>query len=100
MDKNIEYIVEIILKRVKPYKIFLFGSRSIGCEQENSDYDICIVIKEKMNRNQLVMNLYKDLAVFDKSVDIIIEYETDFNKYSSNKYMIYKDISEGQLLYA
>ena len=100
MDENVKYIVDIILKRINPVKIYLFGSRAKGNENTESDYDICILIKDKLNRNDLTMNIYKDLANFGKSVDIIIEYESEFNSNLSNKHLIYKDISEGNIVYA
>lgn len=100
MDDNIKYIIDTILKRITPTKIYLFGSRASGNETINSDYDICIVVDKKINRKQLIMNLYKDMANFEKPIDLIVEYEDDFKREASNKYLIYNDIIDGKLLYA
>ncbi len=100
MDDNIKNIVDIILKRVTPLRIYLFGYRSRTDFHSDSDYNICILVKDKINRNHLTMKLYKDFSGFNKSIDIIIEYDDEFNNNIDNKYMIYKDISTGKLIYA
>ncbi len=100
MDDNVKYIVDTILKRIVPSKIYLFGSRASDSGLVDSDYDICIVLNERINRKQLIMNLYKDMARFGKPVDIIVEYEDEFEKKAMNKHLIYKDIIQGKLLYA
>jgi CRISPR-associated protein Cmr1 len=37
-----QLIIEAIIKRSKPHRIFLFGSRARGDAQERADYDIAI----------------------------------------------------------
>lgn len=99
MDTNTSYIVDSILKRISPSRVFLFGSRSRGEHNSESDYDICVLINEKVNRNHLAMELYKELSHFSKQIDIIVEYEDVFKINIDNKYMIYKDIAKGELIY-
>lgn len=41
--KNVEaLIVDAIIKRIQPQRIFLFGSRARGDARERADYDIAI----------------------------------------------------------
>jgi len=65
-------------------KIILFGSRARGDYREDSDYDILIVTKEKLNRENFwklyinsVRNLFKEGF---KKVDLIIIDVEEFEK--------------------
>ncbi|MEM5830449.1 MAG: nucleotidyltransferase domain-containing protein [Candidatus Aenigmatarchaeota archaeon] len=54
MDENLKKIKEIIIQTAKEMnieidKIILFGSRARGDYREDSDYDLLIVTKEKLD---------------------------------------------------
>ncbi|MEM5821206.1 MAG: nucleotidyltransferase domain-containing protein [Candidatus Aenigmatarchaeota archaeon] len=55
MDENLKKIKEIIVQTAKEMnieidRIILFGSRARGDYREDSDYDLLIVTKEKLDR--------------------------------------------------
>jgi len=89
MEETLKLIKETILNVAKEYnieidKIILFGSRARGDFREDSDWDILIVTKEKMDKEKLEDFSYeislKLIDLLDKPVDILIiskdEYET------------------------
>jgi predicted nucleotidyltransferase len=77
-DKKLDNIVKIIADEIHPKKLLLFGSRSKGKFQYNSDYDIAIDsnllnLKEKRElREKLesVTGLHKIDLVFLTEIDI------------------------------
>ena len=45
MSNPLERAIEIIVKVADPDQIILFGSRARGDAKQDSDYDICVIIK-------------------------------------------------------
>lgn len=99
MDVNTKNIVELILSKVDPYRIYLFGSRARNESDPDSDYDICILFDQAIDKISLAKLLYQSFALYPFAIDLIIETTDTFDTNISNKYMIYKDISTGTLLY-
>ncbi|MEM5830447.1 MAG: nucleotidyltransferase domain-containing protein [Candidatus Aenigmatarchaeota archaeon] len=96
MDENLKKIKEIIIQTAKEMnieidKIILFGSRARGDYREDSDYDLLIVTKEKLDKEKELKFLTKVhrklVEILEKPIDILIENEKDFEEES--KYLGY-----------
>lgn len=75
MKETIRNIIEQNLNGYTLEKIILFGSRARGDFDEDSDYDIYIALKEKLNRSQKIILMDELLEVLAKSkicADLII----------------------------
>ena len=105
MDLNIPFIdkiVSLIVSRVNPDQIVLFGSYAKGENRNTSDIDLLILKKNLKNAKVITDNLY--MSFFDNNikipVDLII---VDYDKYNILKKeigYIYKTINEeGKLIY-
>jgi len=96
MDENLKKIKEVILNVAKEMnieidKIILFGSRARGDYREDSDYDILIVTKEKLDRERLINFFGKikmRLAKFRIPNDIIIKSLNEIENEKELKYSI------------
>ena len=77
MEEKLKLIKEIILKTAKKYgievdKIILFGSRARGDYREESDWDILIITKGKLDwkkRRSFWLEIVRALPIY---VDLII----------------------------
>lgn len=90
MDQDLLIIKNTILrmKELKDYQIFLFGSRVRGDFRKNSDYDIGIIGKEKMNLREY-LSIKRSLDELPYSIDLV-----DFGRASQDfKNIALKNIS-------
>jgi predicted nucleotidyltransferase len=60
MKEKMKNIINKVLeeKRIKVERIILFGSRARGDFKENSDWDLLIIVEEKLSRNERVEILH------------------------------------------
>ena len=66
INNEILEVKDIILKTVDCEKIYLFGSYSNNTQQENSDYDLYVVLKnEDENPVFAEQNIYRNLSKRD-----------------------------------
>jgi predicted nucleotidyltransferase len=105
MDRNIPFIgqiIDIIVSKVSPDKVILFGSYARGDYRKDSDIDILIVKKNLKNEREITNILYMEFL--DKKIripiDLIaIDYDK-YNKLNDDIGYIYKTIKrEGKVLY-
>ena len=104
MEDKLKFIKEVILNTAKKYdieidKIILFGSRARGDYKEDSDWDILIVTKERLDwkkRKAFWLEIVRSLPLH---IDLIIVdrdlYETKA-KYVGN--VAYEAKIEGKVL--
>ena len=105
MDRNLpvlKQIVTLITSKLSPESIVLFGSYARGDNNEKSDIDILILIKNLGNERKITGLLYK--ALLNENISTPIDFlALDFDKYNDLKNKtgyIYKTIEqEGQILY-
>ena len=65
--------------------MYLFGSRANGDQSPDSDWDICLVVKEsKFDFLERQLYARKKLRVLKKPFDIFIYTEEEFNKYKDD----------------
>ncbi len=99
--ESLHSIVQKIVGAVNPIKIILFGSKSRGNENQESDYDILVIMPEGTHRRNTSKLLYKKIADTGLPVDIIVATPNDIEKHKNNIGLIYRSILvEGKELYA
>jgi predicted nucleotidyltransferase len=72
-------------KNIKFSDLLLFGSRSLGTNDQNSDYDLCLLIDDELSFNkksELESDIYKYLLSSDTllPIDLIIKQKIEFEK--------------------
>lgn len=99
-DSVLSRIIRIIVDAVDPDSIILFGSRATEKSHDDSDYDICVIKSDILDRRKISMELYQLLWEVDAPVDILVETPDSFNKNKTNPHLIYKEIARtGKVLY-
>ena len=103
INSEILAVKDIILKTVACEKIYLFGSYAYDTQQENSDYDLYVVLKnEDENPVFAEQNIYQNLSKREGQhtpVDILAENKNKFNDLCVLPTMERKIAREGILLY-
>ena len=100
-DKEINLIKDKLINELSPVKIYLFGSFANGTENEDSDYDFYIVIKDgTQNIADVTAEAYRSIrSVRSRAVDIVIGTESRFEK-RKNQIGIENEVArKGVLLY-
>jgi len=97
-----EKIKEIIQKNLNGYhleKVILFGSRSRGDSNADSDYDILAVVEEEIDwkeRENICSEIRKELAKAEVNIDILIRSEKYIGEVKDEEGNVIKDaIEEG-----
>jgi|JI9StandDraft_2_1071091.scaffolds.fasta_scaffold190664_2 predicted nucleotidyltransferase len=99
-QESIQKLITILVTKIDPDKIILFGSRTTKDFHADSDYDLCIIKKDVVHRRQLAQEVYKLLYGSGLSVDVIVETPERFLELKDNPYLIYQQIeTKGRLLY-
>lgn len=102
-EKDFEIIKKTILEEVTPYQILLFGSYAKGLQNENSDIDLMILLKEKISRKEKLKTLFKIENRFldlDYRIDLILKNLQDFNEYKDYIGTVNYDVArEGKVLW-
>ncbi|WP_113936777.1 MULTISPECIES: nucleotidyltransferase domain-containing protein [Bacillus] len=83
-------------------KIILFGSHAYGMPNEDSDFDLCVVVDGIGKRKREALKKL-NLSIFDvmkTPVDLLVYGSEEFNERSGNPVtMEYKIAEEGKVLY-
>lgn len=100
----IPLISDMIIKKLAPRKVILFGSCAKRCISGASDIDLCIVMEghiTSQKRIQIRIDLLQDiLEITEYEVDLFICGEDEWQKnYQNSGVMIGKISREGELLY-
>src|SRR5437899_398793 len=83
MDKNLEIIKKTVEKILPGSKVMLFGSRSRNTQNEESDYDIMIIIKGKVRANEKMpykLAIREELRKHRIYTDVLMESESELEK--------------------
>jgi len=102
-SENIMEIIKCFVEKLKPVKIFLFGSFAAGTENKESDFDFYIVVDDNRNVADVSTEAYKAIRYLRKRpVDIVVGTKTRFDKYSNSNDTLYVEgevARNGKLLY-
>jgi len=100
MEKDLNNVINIIVENIGPEKIILFGSRAVGNENQDSDFDLCILKKNVKHKRKMAQKIYKMLIGIKLAVDIIVETPSNFEKLKDNPFLIYNEIyKDGKVIY-
>ncbi len=96
----ISIMVERIVERFQPIRIFLFGSQARGNTTESSDIDLLVIMNNVENKRQAAIDmriLLKDLPV---SKDIIVSTSDEIERLRHVVGTIaYAALHEGKIVY-
>ena len=84
MTKDIQSIIRKVLAGIELEKVILFGSRARGDFIEESDYDILIIVKDRLNikeKIRLTKQLRQKFAKEGIDADIIIKSKDEIEYY-------------------
>ncbi|MCD4818169.1 MAG: nucleotidyltransferase domain-containing protein [Candidatus Cloacimonetes bacterium] len=100
---DIDIIKKTILKEIEPYQIVLFGSYATGKQNDESDIDLMILMKEKITRKNkldILFRIEKRFLKLKYDIDIILKNWAEFNKYKKYIGTINYDVSrEGKIIW-
>lgn len=100
MNKVLDELVKRIVEVSDPEKIILFGSQAKGQNNENSDFDICVLKKNIKNYRKIIKKIYRNLFGIGISVDIILESTRKYNQNKDKWFLIYSEIKKsGKVIY-
>jgi predicted nucleotidyltransferase len=101
-DNELSKVVHVIVDKVLPQKIFLFGSRAMNHANEKSDYDIFVLVKSCKHPRKTEKDIYYLLARegIGIPVDLLVDTEERFERLKGNRYLIYHEVEKyGKTLY-
>ncbi len=91
-DKRLEIVREIIVRRIDPECIYLFGSRAIENARRTSDYDIAFSGSEVSFRDfrQMKDEIDREIGIYSCDLIDLAKSNDNFREYI---------INEGKLIY-
>jgi predicted nucleotidyltransferase len=93
-------MVRRIAEQFSPDRIILFGSRARGDAGPESDIDLMVLFSEVDDPRGRAVELYRALAGFRQSKDIVVSTTYRFERYRNVVNTIYWPVSrEGKVLY-
>ena len=102
---KIPFIRSLILDSAKPgtiKKIYLFGSYAYGRPTKKSDIDLCVIIRNNLDRSRTNINLKIAVSLFDNDIipaDVLVYTEKQFHDITNPNGVENTIISKGKLLY-
>lgn len=99
LTKNLKKILNNLIKKYKPERIFIFGSYATGNIKDTSDIDIAII--KKTNKHFIDrLKEVADLCDYDVGVDFLVYTPEEFKKMRKKNYFIKKEIiGKGKIIY-
>ncbi len=100
---DLDFVVEMIKRTLKPEKIILFGSYARGDNKEGSDFDLAVLQKAKPKLGQVaevLTNLYMGGYSWKTSPDIHLFSQDNFQERLNNNSLFIKEIAKGKIIYA
>ncbi len=101
LETEINRIIEKLIAKLAPRKIYLFGSFANGTANEESDFDFYIIVKDGTeNLMDLTAEAYRAIReVRSRAVDIIIGTEGRFESRKNRMGIENEVVNKGVLLY-
>ena len=99
-DSKIEAAVRRIVRRFRPEKIILFGSRARGDPRPDSDADLLVVMRVRGSRRWKASEIDLALAGIGMPKDIVLVTPEEFKRYRDVVgTVVYPAVREGKVLY-
>jgi len=101
LTRTLERMVAVIVRRFRPLRIILFGSRARGDAGRDSDIDILVVMPLAGSRHDKQVEIRVALHAFDTPTDVVVTTPEDFRWRSAIPGTIERAAArEGRVLYA
>lgn len=105
MEKNLteilNQIVDKIINSCNPSRIILFGSAATGIMNENSDFDLLVVMKNDVHRRKTAQLIYKSISDIGFATDVVVVTEDDISSAENTDENFLKPaLKEGRVLFA
>jgi uncharacterized protein len=100
--EQIELLKQKITNSIEPEKVILFGSYSDGTQNENSDLDLLVIVKDSNDsRLQRARKLRKSLwGIVSAPKDILVYTEREIEHWKNIEFsFIYDVIKHGKVIY-
>lgn len=99
-DHMTEQIVARVLRRMRPLRIVLFGSRAKGQARLDSDYDLLVIAHSDQPRYRRSAPLYAELADLPLEVDALVYTPDEVAAWQNvSESLVSTAIREGIVLY-
>ncbi len=102
MQEDIKNVILQIVSKYDYKSIILFGSRARNDYEQNSDYDLLIIMQDNLELQKLrniQREIRKELALNDIDADVLVKTQMIINDYKNKKgNVIYNALKEGVLL--
>ena len=99
-SNDIQLLVNTIVEKVKPVKVYIFGSYARGEQVWDSDLDILVELESVIDKLETQTEIRLALADCPVAIDIIAVSSAELARYSTvNGYIFKEAISEGKQLY-
>lgn len=102
MQEDIKNVILRIVSKYNYKSIILFGSRARNDYEQNSDYDLLIIMQDNLELQKLrniQREIRKELALNDIDADVLVKTQMIINDYKNKKgNVIYNALKEGVLL--
>lgn len=95
--ENISFLASLIAEKIKPLKIYLFGSFAERRNNENSDYDFYIIVPDDDKRNLLdIMTDAQKSMRHKKSrpVDVLVNRRNVFERLKNSPISIENNVAK------
>ncbi len=102
LTEEAKLINERLKTAMNPTRIYLFGSYAKNTQHEGSDYDFYLVMPDN-SENEILLGqkAYRSLRGIRKTpVDIVVGYESDFERLKNQPTIEREVARDGVLLYA
>ena len=95
--EHIKYLASLIVQRLRPLKIYLFGSFAEGRNTVDSDYDFYVVMPDSETRNtlDLITEAQRSLRHRkNRPVDVLIGTQSHFDKLKDTGMTVESDVAK------
>ncbi len=89
MKDSLEKAVNVIVKVADPNKIILFGSKVMGKEGLDSDFDLLVLKKGVKKPRKLAQKIYLSFKNIGSPVDVIVTDLDRFELLKKDPYLVY-----------
>jgi len=100
-EAKIRKITDIIVKKTRPKKIYLFGSHAKGTARPESDLDLLIIADMPGPKNKRSLAVRRLFPNRDFSLDVFVYHEDEYNEEVGIANTLATTVArEGKIIYA
>ena len=99
--EHIKYLASLIVQKLQPLKIYLFGSFAEGRNTVDSDYDFYVVVPDSEQRNMLDLITEAQRSLRHKKnrpVDVLIGKQSYFDRLKNAGLTVESDVARNGIV--